>query len=278
MELSNTQEIKKSTKGSKKSKTSKKPTEETVLEEKETQELSTKTVESEVTSLDDEEVKSLEGDEVKSLDGDETKSSDYGEENSVDSNEGQLSILLFNKQIDSIVETLNTINSKGLKDFSLNKEFVTGLCNSLKKITTQVAKLSNSATDIMYKEIVVSLKTKGSKSKKVKKPMDKDKCAINKKYETFPEVLKFMEFPEDSLVSRCDLLQKISSYVKEEKLAIAETPKFFTLTNKLGELFEFIKSQKIKRGDMTETDEFPTQISYTQIMGYLKYCIVPVKK
>jgi hypothetical protein len=188
----------------------------------------------------------------------------------------QTSELILIKQLDTIVDIFENFNSKNLKDSSLTKEFVVKLSNNIKKINKHVSQLNNNSYDMLVKEASVSLKSKDSK--KPKKQMDKDKCAVNIKKDTYPAVLKFMKFDEESQVSRSDILQKISSYVKQEKLSVENNTKFFHLQKDLKDLFDFIRVQKIERGDITESDEFPTQISYQQIMGYLKYCFHPTVK
>ena len=188
----------------------------------------------------------------------------------------QASELILIKQLDTIVDIFEKFNSKNLKDSKLTKEFVVKLSNNIKKINKHVSQLNNNTFDIIVKEASVSLKSKDSK--KPKKQMDKDKCAVNIKKDTYPAVLKFMNFDEESQVSRSDILQKISSYVKQEKLSVENNTKFFNLEKDLKDLFDFIRIQKIERGDMVESDDFPTQISYQQIMGYLKYCFHQVKK
>ena len=145
-------------------------------------------------------------------------------------------------------------NSKNLKDSKLTKEFVVKLSNNIKKINKHVSQLNNNTFDIIVKEASVSLKSKDSK--KPKKQMDKDKCAVNIKKDTYPAVLKFMKFDEGSQVSRSDILQKISSYVKQEKLSVENNTKFFNLQKDLKDLFDFIRIQKIERGDMTQVMHF----------------------
>jgi len=188
----------------------------------------------------------------------------------------QTTELILIKQLDTIVDIFENFNSKSLKDSSLNKEFVNKLTGNIKKINKHVAQLNNNTLDIIVKEASVSLKSKDSK--KPKKPTDKEKCAVNIKKDSYPAVIKFLKFDTEAKASRSDILQKISSYVKEEKLSVENNTKFFYLQKDLKDLFDFIKIQKIERGDMTESDDFPTQISYQQIMGYLKYCFPQVKK
>ena len=188
----------------------------------------------------------------------------------------QTSELILIKQLDNIVDFLENFNSKSLKDFSLNKESLKKLTDNIKKINKHTEQLNKYALDIIVKEASVSLKSKDSK--KPKKPTDKEKCAVNIKKDSYPAVIKFLKFDEESKASRSDILQKISSYVKEEKLSVENNTKFFYLQKDLKDLFDFIKIQKIERGDMAESDDFPTQISYQQIMGYLKYCFPQVKK
>ena len=189
----------------------------------------------------------------------------------------QTTELILIKQLDNIVDIFENFNSKSLKDSSLNKEFVNKLTGNIKKINKHVAQLNNNTLDIIVKEASVSLKSKDSK-KPPKKQINKENCAVNIKKDSYPAVIKFLKFDIEAKASRSDILQKISSYVKEEKLSVENNTKFFYLQKDLKDLFDFIKIQKIERGDMAESDDFPTQISYQQIMGYLKYCFPQVKK
>jgi len=189
-----------------------------------------------------------------------------------------------NMQLDLIIETLLLVTDTNLKEITLTKEFVTQLSKKVKDINKLSSKLFTNTLDIYTKENLVSIKNKNSKQKKPKKVVNKENMAINKGQETFPEVLQFMEFEEDSLVSRAQLIQKINSFVRIEKekknpdIFVEGDNKLFKLIGPLKHLFEFIRIKMIEREDFVESDEFPMQISYRDIMKYLKYCFHPTLK
>jgi len=189
-----------------------------------------------------------------------------------------------NMQLDLIIETLSTVTETNLKEFTLTKEFVTQLSKKVKDINKLSSKLFTNTLDIYTKENLVSIKNKNSKQKKPKKVVNKENMAINKGQETFSEVLQFMEFEEESLVSRAQLIQKINSFVRIEKekknpdIFVEGDNKLFKLIGPLKDLFDFIKIKMIEREDFLESDDFPIQISYRDIMKYLKYCFHPSTK
>lgn len=206
----------------------------------------------------------------------ETKSEDNESHADITSSKDE-----FLKIYDVIVDNLNDLSNLSLKEYDVNKDFLNQIVNRQKKII----KLSNSLTvsimEFMLKENLSSLKTKDKKPKKV---VNKENFAINKGMETFPPILKFMELESGTLVSKGQIIQAVNAFVKTEKTAnnpnifVEGDNRSFKLLGKLGELFVFIRSEMIKRGDIQESDEFPKQISYTQIMKYLKYCFPPVVK
>lgn len=189
-----------------------------------------------------------------------------------------------NNQLDLIIETFLLATDTNLKEFTFTKEFVTQLTKKVKDINKLSSKLFTNILDIYTKENLVSIKNKNSKQKKPKKVVNKENMAINKGQETFPEVLHFMEFEEDSLVSRAQLIQKINSFVRTEKekknpdIFVEGDNKLFKLIGPLEDLFKFIRIKMIEREDFVESDEFPIQISYKDIMKYLKYCFNPTVK
>ena len=117
-----------------------------------------------------------------------------------------------------------------------------------------------------------------------------DKMPIHKLEDTFKEVLQIMNIPEkmedengnsvDTKLSRAQLQQYICNFVSTEKalknpdILVENNGKQFNLIGNLKNLFDFIKLEMIKRGDFNENENiFPTFIAYTDIMGYLKYCL-----
>ena len=131
---------------------------------------------------------------------------------------------------------------------------------------------------MMLKENLVSLKYKDSKQNKPKKVVNKENLAINKLMTTYPEVLTFLKLEDGVQVSRALLIQSINSFVKKEKtennpdIYVKGDNRCFNLIGELKVLFDFIKLRMIERGDLQNESEFPTNISYRQIMKYLKYC------
>lgn len=107
---------------------------------------------------------------------------------------------------------------------------------------------------------------------------DTSNHAVNKKKETFKEVLDFLDLPEDSLVSRTDVHRGMLKFIEVEKEKVNtdifydETKKNFKIIGKMKVLFDFIRLEKIKRGKMTETELFPLYIQNKDIMKYTSYC------
>ena len=191
---------------------------------------------------------------------------------------------LFNK-IDIIIDNLSELSNYNLKDFELNKDFMNELSLKTKKINKLNLLLNNNINDFTTKEMLLYIKHKEyEKIKKSNKNKDKDKYAINKKISTFNEVLKFMDLENDTLISRAELLQKINFYIKNDKTSnnsdifVEGDNKSFKLIGKVKDLFDFIKVEMKKRGDLEDESLFPEKLSYTQIMKYLKYCFPENKK
>ena len=190
----------------------------------------------------------------------------------------------YSKKLDTIVECLTFINDKNLKDFNLTKDFFSNVSNKCKKIIKLNTQMTTNVMDLMLKENLVSLKHKDLKQSKPKKVINKENLAINKPMITYPEVLKFLKFEDNSMVSRAQLIQNINAFVKKEKTAnnpdiyVKGDNRCFNLIGELKELFDFIKLKMLERGDLQNESEFPPNISYRQIMKYLKYCFHEIKK
>jgi hypothetical protein len=179
---------------------------------------------------------------------------------------------------DLFLKPLEFISKQNLKNYDVSKDSIIQITKVMNKATKLFANIQISNNDFLTKETASSLKTKDAKAKKPKKIVNKENFAINKENESYPEVLSFMEFDKNSNVSKAQILQKINSFVKKEKtennpeIFFEGDNRRFKLIGDLKVLFEFIKKQMIKRGDLGNSDEFPKDLAYTQIMKYLKYC------
>ena len=185
---------------------------------------------------------------------------------------------------DHFLKHLEFISKQNLKNYDVTKESITQITKVMNKAIKLFANIQISNNDFLTKETASSLKTKDAKAKKPKKVVNKENFAINKENETYKEVLSFMKLDENTNVSKAHILQEINAFVKKEKTA--NNPEIFfqgdnrrfKLIGDLKVLFEFIKKQMIKRGDLGNSDEFPKDLAYTQIMKYLKYCFPETAK
>lgn len=179
---------------------------------------------------------------------------------------------------DLFLKPLEFISKQNLKNYDVSKDSIIQITKVMNKATKLFANIQISNNDFLTKETASSLKTKDAKANKPKKIVNKENFAINKENESYPEVLAFMKLNENTNVSKAHILQEINAFVKKEKTA--NNPEIFfegdnrrfKLIGDLKVLFEFIKKQMIKRGDLGNSDEFPKDLAYTQIMKYLKYC------
>ena len=188
------------------------------------------------------------------------------------------------KKYENIIESLTFINNAPLKSFEPTKDLVVQITKNLNKINKLNLQLSTNFNDFMLKECATSLKNKDSKNKKIKKIGNGANYAINKELTTYNEVLIFMKHSENTSVSKGNILRSINSFIKNEKnnnnteIFVEGDNKKFNLIGDLKILFNFIREKMIERGDLKESDDFPKQLSYTDIMKYLKYCFPEVKK
>jgi hypothetical protein len=179
---------------------------------------------------------------------------------------------------DLFLKPLEFISKQNLKNYDVTKDSITQINKVINKAIKLFANIQISNNDFLTKETASSLKTKDAKAKKPKKIVNKENFAINKENETYKEILSFMKLPENTNVSKAHILQEINAFIKKEKTANNQEIFFegdnrrFNLIGDLKVLFEFIKKQMIKRGDLGNSDEFPKDLAYTQIMKYLKYC------
>jgi hypothetical protein len=167
----------------------------------------------------------------------------------------------------------------------MTKDLLVSIHKYMSKINKQNLILNSNLNDFMIKECAASLKGKDSKFKKTKKVINKENCAVNKEFTTYKEVLDFMKLPEGSLISKANVLQAINAFIKNEKtnnnpdiFSKQGDNRKFVLINELKVLFDFIRKQMIARGDLSESDDFPTELQYIQIMKYTKYCFPEIQK
>ena len=75
------------------------------------------------------------------------------------------------QKLDILLECINFLNDKNLKDLEITKEFMTKFCSTHKKATKAFAQLNINILEYMLKENVSSMK-KDSKNSKPKKIVD----------------------------------------------------------------------------------------------------------
>lgn len=177
------------------------------------------------------------------------------------------------EKLDNIIELLKWLKPKSLKDFELTKDFVNESTKKLNKVIELTSSISINRNNESSKIMNTSSKKKLSKKDK-KNSIPNPNHAVNKKCNTFKELLEFMNLPEDTLISKADIQRAICSYVSENKLNVETEKRKFKLDGKLKTLFNFIRLKMIEKEILKEEDDFPTQIYFTNIMGYLKYCFV----
>jgi hypothetical protein len=171
-----------------------------------------------------------------------------------------------------------------LKNHDINKEFINTISKRMSKIDKLHTLFRTTSNDVLNKELIASIKSNGQKKKNPKKVVDKEKCAINLVYPTYTEVLKFLNLPEGTEISRGNLIQGINAFVKKEKtennpdIFVEGDNKSFRPIGELKVLFEFARKQMILRGDSDEDTPLPEKIGYTGIMKYLKYFLHEVPK
>lgn len=174
------------------------------------------------------------------------------------------------------------LSDKNIKSYDITKDFFLSLTSSLKKTNKLSFNFNQSINDYIVKEQTQLIKKESKSLKKPKKKTDKDKFAVNIPQETYPEILTLMKLEPGTLVSKAMIMQYINAYVKNEKtnnnpdIFVQGDNRCFKLIGEIKELFTFIRTIMIKKGDLTEDSDFPTQLSYTSIMKYYGYCF-PVK-
>jgi hypothetical protein len=242
-----------------------------------------KTIKSEDTNLVSEpvHVEQVLQEEVIISENDELKTTDVD----IDVPEESSSDIEYLNNSDIIIEQLNIIENAykvlgdvNLKNYDVNKDFFAVFTTLQKKINKQHFNFNQSTTDYIVKEQSVVIKKESKSTKKSKKNTDKSKCAINIPHDTYPEILQFMKLSPETQISKGNIMQAINAYVKKEKTSknldifVEGDNRSFKIIGELTPLFDFIKSVMIERGDLSEKDDFPTQLTYTGIMKYLAYC------
>ena len=177
-----------------------------------------------------------------------------------------------NKLTDELLEQAKLFKSPLSKDD--RSKFETAYKKHLKARMTY----DDSYRESLTKQMAVLEKNTSTKSSAPKKVQDKENAAINKKHLVQPFLLDFMNLEKDTQVSRAAALKAITSYVKKEKLTnpsiIAENDKrSFKLIGDLKPLFDNIE-KVMKTNGLLEGKTFPTQIKYTDIMGYMSHCFI----
>ena len=105
---------------------------------------------------------------------------------------------------------------------------------------------------------------------------------VDKLRHTYKEVLLFMGLENIGItrIHSNGLLLSITSYIRKERLNnnldICDKGDriSFKFGGKLKNLFDFIKTQMIIRGDLENPDNFPKHIEYKDLLRYIKYCFV----
>jgi hypothetical protein len=177
-----------------------------------------------------------------------------------------------NKLTDEYLEQSKLFKSPFSKDE--RAKFETAYKKHLKARMT----FDDSYRESLTKQMSSLEKNTTTKSSAPKKVQDKENAAINKKHEVQPFLLQFMQLDAGTQVSRASALKAITSYVKKAKLdnpsIIAENDKrSFKLIGDLKPLFDSIE-KVMKTNGLLEGKTFPTQIKYTEIMGFMSHCFI----
>jgi len=194
----------------------------------------------------------------------------------------------------SNLEAMNVLfddTNKHLKNF----EFDDSSILQMKKITKTLLKnqndLSLKLNELLFVELAKQVKSNknNKKNKKDKDPnKDTSKSAVNIKKNVEPQILKIMGESDDTQLCSTDILRYINKLVKEYKNKEHEKydPLIFTsdgdnrkfkIIKDIKIFYDFIAIKmcnlKIKKGDdFFKVEDFPTELSYQQIMTYNKYC------
>lgn len=192
--------------------------------------------------------------------------------------------LEINSTIDLISNFADKITemSKIFKDTVLSKDERSKVEASFKKMNKAFTLIQSSYTDNLNKQLALLEKHNSGKSTGTKKVTDKEKSAIHKKLHVQDFLLKFMNLPKDTLVSRSSALSAITGYVKNEKvknpdIIVSNDKRSFKLIGELKPLFDGIEKIMKEKG-LLETKTMPTELRYTQIMEYMTHCFIKVEE
>jgi len=214
-----------------------------------------------------------------------TESVEGGEnETSSDSSES-LTKEGFLNDLTELNNLLLQLNKYGIKKFIFTKDELKLCDQTYAKVCTNKEKLNSKMLHINRDAKQIKKATEkvvDENGEEIKK--DTSNHAVNIKRNTFPEVLKFMDLPEDTLVSRTDVHRALLDFIKTEKskentdIYFDEKKKSYKIVGKMKILFDFIRLEKIKRGKMTEEENLPESITNTDIMKYTGYCFPETEK
>lgn len=192
--------------------------------------------------------------------------------------------LEINSAIDLISNFADKITemSKIFKDTVLSKDERSKVDASFKKMNKAFTLIQSSYTDNLNKQLALLEKHNSGKSTGTKKVTDKEKSAIHKKLHVQDFLLKFMNLPKDTLVSRSSALSAITGYVKNEKvknpdIIVSNDKRSFKLIGDLKPLFDGIEKIMKDKG-LLESKTMPTELRYTQIMEYMTHCFIKVEE
>jgi hypothetical protein len=188
----------------------------------------------------------------------------------------------FLANLTTINNLLTQINKYNFKKFAFTKEELKTCDNTYHKIGTNKEKLNQ-------KMMQINRDLKATKKQAVNEDgtevvKDTSNHAVNKKKDTFKEVLDFLGLPENTQVSRTDVHRGMLKFLETEReknnpeIFFDETKKNFKLIGKMKILFDFIREEKIKRGKMTQDEQLPESIQNKDIMKYTSYCFPVASK
>ncbi len=198
---------------------------------------------------------------------------------SSDVSEGDKAKANFMKKFDTVASSLNSILTK-FSAMDLNEEEVMVLSEKIGRIGELHSYCNKNLTAIVCgKKLEPSEAAPPQKKKSAKKeikldengipiPKDTSNAPINKKKVAFPEVLVFMELPEDTLVSSADVQRSMFAFLKEQKSLKNEN----NVTGTFKELLEAITSRHDK------DEEVPNKIDNKMVYKYVSYCFPKVTK
>lgn len=191
----------------------------------------------------------------------------------------------FLANLTTINNLLTQINKNNFKKFIFTKEELKMCDSTYHKIGTNKEKLNQKMMlinrDLKQTKKLVVVSEDGIETEIVK---DTSNHAVNKKKDTFKEVLDFLGLPENTQISRTDVHRGMLKFLETEReknnpeIFFDETKKNFKLIGKMKVLFDFIREEKIKRGKMTQDEQLPESIQNKDIMKYTSYCFPVASK